>query len=242
MNNFKRNDIMKIKIHIAYILLLSGFFVACEKDNYVAPKSVLSGKIVYKGEPIGVENDQVRLQLWQPGFGKIAAIDAPVSQDGSYSTILFDGTYKLVFPKGRGPFMTVEKDATAKDTLFVKLAGSQTLDAEVLPYYMIRNAQLSGGESKVSGTLKLEKIITDVNAKDIERISPYVNKTQRVSRATNVAIADLAGADVKDFNNVTLTAIVPGLIPTQMYVFARIGVKIKDVEDMVFSPVQKVNL
>jgi len=242
MTSFKRKDIMKIRVHTAYFLALAIFFTSCEKDNYVAPKSVLSGKIVYKGESIGVENDQVRLQLWQPGFGKLAAIDAPVSQDGSYSAMLFDGSYKLVVPKGRGPFKTVEKDATSKDTLFVKLTGSQTLDVEVLPYYMIRNTQLSGGESKVSATLKLEKIITDVNAKDIERVSLYVNKTQLVSRATNVSVADLAGADVKDLNNVSLTATIPTLVPTQTYVFARVGVKIKDVEDMVFSPVQKVNL
>lgn len=239
---FKRKDIIKIRVQILGLLVLSAVFTSCEKDNFTAPKSVLSGNVVYKGEPIGVEYDQVRLQLWQPGFGKLAAIDAPVSQSGSYSTVLFDGNYKMVFPKGRGPFMTIQKDAASKDTLYVKLAGNQQLDVEVLPYYMIRNAQFSGGESRVSVALKLEKIITDANAKTIERISLYVNKTEFVARATNIVVTDVAGADVKDLNNINLTATVPAIMPTQKYVFARVGVKIKDVEDMVFSPVQKVQL
>lgn len=233
---------MKIRFHFTYILALAAFFVSCEKDNYTAPKSTLSGRIVYKGEPIGVEQDQLRLQLWQPGFGKLAAIDAPVSQEGTYSTVLFDGNYKLAFPKGRGPFKTLSKDAATKDTLFVNLSGSQTLDVEVLPYYMIRNSQFNGGESKVSVSLKLEKIITDTTAKDIERVSLYINKAQFVSRATNIGVTDIAGADLKDLNSISITTAVPTLTPTQNYVFARVGVKIKDVEDMVFSPVQKVQL
>ncbi|TLV00860.1 DUF3823 domain-containing protein [Dyadobacter luticola] len=231
-----------MKRYIILFLGLATVFSSCEKDNYTAPKSELSGQIVYKGEPIGVEYNQVRLQLWQPGFGKLAPIDAPVDQDGSYSAVLSNGNYKMVFPKGRGPFKTLEKDAAAKDTLFVKLEGSQQLDVEVMPYYMIRTPQFSGAENKVSVTLKLEKIITDASAKDIERVSLYINKTQFVSRATNVGVTDLARADIKDLNTISVSTTVPALVPAQKYVFATVGVKIKDVEDMIFSPVKKVDL
>jgi hypothetical protein len=233
---------MKIKFHFIPLLALVALFSSCDKDNYPSPKSTLSGQIVYKGEPIGVEDNQVRLQLWQPGFGKLAAIDAPIAQDGTYSAMLFDGSYKMVFPKGRGPFKTLVKDPAAKDTVFVNLSGNQKLDVEVMPYYMIRTPNFSGGESKVAVALKLEKIITGADAKDIERVSLYVNRTEFVSRATNVSVADLAGADIKDLNTINLTANVPTLSPVQKYVFARVGVKIKDVEDMVFSPVHKVDL
>ncbi|MCE7065461.1 DUF3823 domain-containing protein [Dyadobacter sp. CY326] len=232
---------MKIRFHILSLLALIALFAACEKDNFTEPKSTLSGQIVYNGEPIGVEYNQVRLQLWQPGFGKLAAIDAQVDQDGSYSAVLFNGKYKLVVPKGRGPFRTTEKDAAAKDTLFVSLEGNQKVDVEVTPYYMIRTPQFNGGESKVAATFKLEKIISGVNAKDIERVSLFINKTQLVSRANNVGVTDIAGADIKNLNAIALSTDIPALVPTQKYVFARIGVKIKDVEDMIFSPVQKVD-
>jgi hypothetical protein len=35
---------------------------------------------------------------------------------------------------------------------------------------------------------------------------------------------------------------VPAIVPTQNYVYARVGVKIAGVEDMIFSPVVKVTL
>ncbi|WP_439582658.1 DUF3823 domain-containing protein [Dyadobacter bucti] len=233
---------MKIRFQIRTLLAMLILFASCEKDNYTAPKSILSGRIVYNGEPIGVEYNQVRLQLWQPGFGKLAALDAQVDQAGSYSALLFDGSYKMVFPQGRGPFRTIQKDAAVKDTLFVNISGNQELDVEVMPYYMIRTPKFSGSENKVSVTLKLEKIITDVNARDIERISLYINKSEFVSRATNVGVTDVAGSEVKDLNSISLSTNVPALAPLQNYVFARVGVKIKDVEDMVFSPVEKVAL
>src|SRR5215217_3948136 len=116
---------MKINFQLMTLLATVILFSSCEKDNYTAPKSILSGKIVYNGEPIGVEYNQVRLQLWQPGFGKLAAIDAQVDQAGSYSALLFDGNYKMVFPQGRGPFRTIQKDAAAKDTVFVNISGNQ---------------------------------------------------------------------------------------------------------------------
>ena len=231
---------MKNRFHFIPLLALIALFASCAKDNFTEPKSTLSGRIVYNGEPIGIEYNQFRLQLWQPGFGKLAAIDAPVDQDGSYSAVLFNGKYKMVVPKGRGPFRTLEKDAAAKDTLFVSLEGNQEVDVEVMPYYMIRTPQFSGAENKVSATLKLEKIINDVNAKDIERVSLFINKTQFVSRATNVGVTDINGADIKNLNTINLSTEIPALVPAQKFVFARIGVKIKDVEDMIFSPVQKV--
>ncbi len=234
---------MKIRYKaILPLLALSALLVSCEKDNYAEPKTQLTGNVVYKGEPIGVEYDQVRLQLWQPGFGRLAPIDVFVAQDGSYSSLLFDGNYKLVMLKSEGPWKTIVKDAIAKDTTFVTLNGNQKLDIEVMPYYMIRNARITGGEKKVNATIGLEKILTGAEAKDVERVSLIISRTQFVSRANNVGITNMNGADVKDLNNISLSVNVPTISPAQDFVFARVGVKIKDVEDMVFSKVEKIQL
>ena len=128
----------------------------------------------------------------------------------------------------------------APDSLAITLKGNQTLDLEVTPFYMIRNPQISKTGGNVSAICKVEKIVTDANAKDIERVSLYINKTQFVSGGDNIAVTDVAGADIPDPNNVNLTVAVPTIVPTQNYVFARIGVKIAGVEDMIFSPVQKI--
>jgi hypothetical protein len=232
---------MKIKSHFIYLTVLSALVFSCAKDNFTEPKSKLSGQILYKGEPIGVESG-LGMQLWQPGFGKLGAINVFVDPTGSYSAILFNGDYKVVFPKGRGPFRTIEKDAASKDTLYLSLGGDQKLDVEVMPYYMIRTANFSGGENRVNVSAGLEKIITDANARDVERVSLYISKTQHVSRAVNIGVTDVVGSTITNLNNIIISTNVPTIVPAQDYVYARVGVKIKDVEDMIFSPVQKVNL
>jgi hypothetical protein len=216
---------------------------SCSKDTYDAPGSTFSGRIVYNGEPINVAYNQVRFQLWQSGFGKLTPIDVTIKDDGSFSSLLFNGSYKLSFPGGQGPYMT-RQNGSVKDTIALDINGSKTMDIEVVPYYMVRNPQFSINSGKVTGSFKLEKIITDANAKDIERVTLYLNKTQFVSDAgsANVAKMELSGANITDMNNITLDVNVPTLVRTQNYIFARIGVKIRGVEDMIYSPVKELPL
>jgi hypothetical protein len=71
-------------------------------------------------------------------------------------------------------------------------------------------------------------------------VSLYINKTQFVSGGDNIAATDLGGGAITDPNSISLNVTIPAITPTQNYVFARIGVKIAGVEDMIFSPVQKI--
>lgn len=233
---------MKIKLHYILLFALGTAVLSCKKDNYDPPSSMLSGRIMYKGEPIGVEYNQVPFEIYQPGFGKIGPINGTFTQEGTYSVLLFDGNYKFVVRNGQGPFIWKQTAANTPDTVAINLQGSQTKDFEVEPYYMIRNPQFSLAGGKVSGTAKIDKIITDARAKDIERVSLYINKTQFVSGVDNIGARNLAGSDITDPNNVRLEVTVPAIVPKQNYVFARIGVKIKGVEDLIFSPVVKVQL
>ncbi|MDJ1485479.1 DUF3823 domain-containing protein [Cytophagaceae bacterium YF14B1] len=217
---------------------------SCAFDNYDAPDTYLTGRIVYNGEPINVAYDNVIFELWEPGWQTKIPINVPVTQDGSYSTILFKSTYKLVFQSGQGPFRMLQNDQTGSDTLIVDLKGSQTLDIEVLPYYMIRNAQFSStGDRKVTASCRVEKIITDIlYAKDVEHVSLYVSKTQFVDQRTSMVSQEITGSAITDLNNVSLSVTVPSSAPIQNYIYARIGVKISGIEDMIFSPVQKIEL
>jgi hypothetical protein len=148
----------------------------------------------------------------------------------------------LVIPSNQGPFRSITNTETQSDTILVNLNGSKTMDIEVMPYYMIRTPQFAVSGRDVTGTFKAEQIITGANAKNIESVNLYVNKTQFVDFRSNVASAELAGASVTVGSTVSLKATVPAITPTQNYVFARIGLKIAGVEDMIFSPVVKVNL
>jgi hypothetical protein len=235
-----------MKKKISYIMMaamMTASFVACKKDNYTPPQSMLSGQLTYQGEKINVEVNQVPFQLFQFGFGKVGAISSTFDQDGKFSALLFDGDYKLTVPGNQGPFMWKKAASGAQDSISVKMAGNQELEVEVTPYYMVRNATFEAKENKVTGTFNLEKIVTDANAKNIERANLYINKTQFVSAGDyNIASVQLSGDQIKTMTGITMTVGVPAISPAQNYVYARIGLKIAGVEDMIFSPVQKIDL
>ena len=238
---------MIMKIKFRYIVLVAITFctaaVSCKKDNYTAPSSTLSGRLVYKGDSIGVERDQVPYELYQYGFGKVGAIGSSFAQNGTYSQLLFEGDYKLIIPNGQGPFMWNKTSSGAPDSVAISLKGSQVVNLEVTPYYMIRTPQMVAvaADTSVTATFKVEKIITDaVNGRNIDRVSFYINKTQFVSGGDNIIGIDLAGPAITDPNNITLNVKVPLFVPTQNYVYGRVGIKIAGIEDMIFSPVQRI--
>jgi hypothetical protein len=231
-----------MKLHIFYITIVIATALSCKKDNYDAPGSRLSGHVVYKGEPIEVEYNQVGFELYQYGFGKTGPISAVFAPDGSYSMLLFNGDYKFIIPNGQGPFQWKQTSQGAPDTMAITVSGSQELNIEVTPYYMIRNPQLAASGGNVSGTFNIEKIITGTSAKDIENVSLYINKTQFVSGSDNVAVKTVKGADITDPNNVVLGVAIPTPTQAQGYIYARIGLKVAGVEDRIFSPVKKVQL
>lgn len=226
------------------ILATAAMFclVACEKDNYDAPDTLFQGRIVYNGQPVHVEWNQVRFQLWEPAYESLIPIDVSIDQDGSFSALLFSGMYKLSFPENQGPYLPVENETTNSDTIILNLSGNTTMDIEVLPYYMINNSSFEAGNRTVSASVQIDQIITDEDAKNIERVFLYVNRSNFVSGATNVARSEIAGADITDMNNISLAVDVPELLPSQNYIYARVGVKIEGVEDMLFSEIQKVDL
>lgn len=189
-----------------------------------------------------MEQFQVPYELFQYGFGKIGSINSTFAQDGSYSALLFDGEYKLDIPNGQGPFQWIQLPSGSPDSIAISMKGSKTLDLEVIPYYMIRTPQFSAAAGKVTGTIKIEKVITDATGKNIDAVRIYLNKTQFVSGGDfNISQSEISGASITDLNKVSLTVNIPSISPTQNYIFARIGIKISGVEDMIFSPVQKLS-
>lgn len=232
---------MKFKFHYIIILALALGAASCKKDNYDAPSTTLKGRLLYNAEEIGLEYNQVGFELYQPGFGKVGAITSTYGQDGTYSTLLFDGNYKLIIPANQGPFRWRE-NTTGRDTLAVKVSGEQTLDLQVVPYYLVRNAAYTVSGANLTATFRVDKIITDLNAKNIDQVFLYVNKTQFVSGADNIANVSLSAAAITNPASVSMTVAIPSIVPTQNYVFARIGVRIAGVEDMIFSPLKKIQL
>ena len=238
---------MRIRsLYIGLFALGILLYTSCELDNYDEPESFLKGRLVYQGEAINVSYNDVGFELWEPGWPKKTQIWVFVDQDGTFSSRLFDATYKLIIPEWEGPFMSKFNDATNSDTIQVVLNGSKTMDIEVMPFYMIRNPSFSVASRTITGTCSVEKIITDANARDVTSVSIYVNKGYFVDYKRNIASAKIPAGGISDWNNVSISVDVPTFsslhLPDQDYVFVRLGIGIDGREDMLFSPVVKMNL
>ncbi len=226
--------IKRYLLWLAPLLLLS----ACGYDNYSPPKSKLRGKVVYNNKPVYVQSQQVTFRLYQTGFKEHTPITVNVAPDGSYQAVVFDGNYQIIFPAGQGPFV----QNTKSDTLDVKVRGNTEQNIKVLPYYMIQNSQFSVSDSTVSASFGLKQIISDSRAEDIQYVALYVGKTRFTNGQHNVAAQTIDVSQITNMGSIQLSAKVPNLTPNQNYVFAHIGVKIQNVEDLLFSKVDTLQL
>lgn len=236
-----KKQLVKIHIFLFFFILASTLF-SCEKDNFAPPSLTLSVKLVYKGEPLQVEYNQVPFQIYQYGFGKIGPISQVFAPEGTYSSLLFAGDYKLTVSNATVPFRWPQSVAGKPDSLTINLTSNKTMDIEVIPYFMLRDSKIASAAGSVTSNFKVEKVINDVNGKSISKVVLFINKTLFVSITDNIASTTLNGSDITDVNNINLAVKVPTLVPTQNYVFARVGVQIAGLNSWVFSPVQKLNL
>lgn len=213
---------------LAFVAGLSG----CEKDNRTEPKSVLKGRVVFEGQPVGVRSNGVQLELWQRGYQLFTKIPVHINQDGTFSASLFDGNYKLVRLRGNGPWT----DNT--DSIDVELRGSKEIDVPVNPYFVFKNEVYTKGEGKVSATFNVQQVAT---GRTIERVNLYIGTTTIVDPNNNIANAQEVAANLTDLSKpVTLTANIPANLASRTYVYARIGVKTSGVGEMLFGMPQKI--
>lgn len=232
---------MKLKYSI-FILGALTFLASCDKvDNYEEPDAFFTGQVVYNNEPIRVGSNQVDFQLWQSGFGKETPLGVTLDQEGKFSARLYSGDYRLAFVKGQGPFRTNIINEQQLDTIFVDLNGNTEMNIEVTPYYLIESAEFTKSGTTIVGKCSINKIIADSDAKDIERVTLYVNKTQFVSDNGDYNIIASDG-DFSDLNNINISVDLPETTVNREQLYARIGVRMVGVEDMIFSPVEKIDL
>jgi hypothetical protein len=223
---------------LIYNLLLVGILLSgCTKDNYEPPKSTLTGKVIYQGQPIGVRSNGVQLELWQRGYQLFSKIPVYIAFDGSFSASLFDGNYKLVRLKGNGPW------ADATDSIDVKVSGNTIMDVPVDPFFIIKSSTFAKSGSVITGTVILQRVNT---TKTLESVRIYLGSTLLVDPTNNTASTTVLAASITDITvpitiNVTIPAPNP-LIATKNYVYARVGVKTTGVPELAYGIPQQILL
>lgn len=221
----------RIAIHIVTLSLFCSVFSACGLDNYEAPEVRLTGRVMYNGEPVGVRgsNESVRLQLWQDGFPLKTAIDVFVTQDGSFSSSLFNGRYKLITVSGNGPW------THSSDTLAVDVNGDTYVDFPVRPYYELSDVVYTLEGSILRATLNLNQVDIARNLDDVSLLvgdTRFVDLGHFINRATVTEV---------DEGRVTLSLDVGDDLASASALFARVAVKINGITEAVYDPnVEKI--
>jgi hypothetical protein len=214
-------------------------------DNYDEPNAMLTGSVVYQGEPVGVRTNGVELELWQPSFELNQKIPVHVAQDGTFSASIFSGDYEIGLLPGNGPWV----NNTTR--IPVSVNGTATIDIPVTPYYTVENEQFSlngasGPSGAVTATFNIGQIET---SRQVEFVGLYVGETIFVDPTNRRVQVTLPLAQIADLNapinlSVDLPAdidVTPSPAPREA-VFARIGVKTVGVSEMLFSPVMKIDI
>lgn len=225
----KMNNYLYSLLSIVVIMVMG-----CEKDNYEEPTSMLTGRVVYQGEPLGLRSGGVQLELWQHGYELFSKIPVHVDQDGSFSARLFDGDYKLVLLRGNGPW------ADNTDSLDVHIKGSANVDIPVDPYFVITNHAFQRNGDQITATVSIQQVNT---SRSLERVRLYLGQTMIVDQNNSASTGEVLAADVTDLSQpITLTANIPASLASKGYLFARIGVKANGVAEYVYSHPEQVAL
>jgi hypothetical protein len=222
---------MKLTLY-SFCLFLIVLFSACEKDNLQQPESVLSGRVVYQGQPIGVRSDRVQFEIWQSGYAFFTKIPLNIAQDGSFKAALFDGNYKIVRLVGAGPW------ADNTDTINVSLKGATSVDIPVEPYFVIKNASFTRSGTNITATFTVEK--NGTHNRTLEATKLFLGRYFILDLGNNAGNKDATGVVLGQ--PVTVTLAIPTAIANDDFIFARVGIKTKDIGEYLYTASQKIQL
>jgi len=216
---------------LAIVLLLT----ACDYgafDNYDPPRSQLTGRVVYQGEPVGVRSNGVELELWQPSYELNEKIPVHVAQDGSFSAMLFDGDYKLNLLAGNGPWVD------SQDTIYIQVRGDTEVEVRVTPYYVIENLSVGQAGGAVQANFQVSAVEP---SRAVEHVGLYLSNTSFVDRINQAASTELSGTDIADLTApITLSVNVPDELEESGWAYARVGVKTVGVSEMLYTSVERI--
>jgi hypothetical protein len=224
---------MKTKYFLTLVMALCFLLTACEYDNYEEPKSVLSGKIIYNGQPVGVRTNGTQLELWQDGFQLRTSIPVYISHDGSYSASLFDGTYKLV-RKGNSPWLQ-----QSTDTILVEVKGNTQKDIPVTPYFTVTNENFQFVNNTFTANFVINKIVATAN---VDAVALFIGKSILTDQNQKELRVALTTSSLVLGANTSITTQLPASLSGLSYVYARIGVKATATGEYSYTQVQKIAL
>lgn len=223
---------MKIQV----LLIASLFcllFASCEYDNYNEPTSILSGRVIYNGTPVGVRTNGTQLELWQNGFKLFTKIPVFIAHDGTFSASLFDGQYKLVRMTG-APWLP-----QTSDTIVVNVKGNTNIEVPVSPYFVIKNESFAVNAGSITVKFTVEKPVASAV---LGNVNIYFGNSILTDNIRNEGVVNVNLANVTLGQETTVVATIPAKVASSDYMFVRIGAKATVSSEYCFTRVQKIAL
>jgi hypothetical protein len=224
---------MKQNILFTLSAVAGLLFSGCEYDNFNAPESMLTGRVVYDGKAIGVRNNGPQLELWQDGFALKSKIEVFLDQDGTFSAQLFDGQYKLV-RRGDSPWLQ-----QATDTIIVNVKGNTSIDVPVTPYFNFTSDSYQKSGNTITARFVVNKVVATAN---VELVRLYLGKSILTDQVQREFRQDGNLANLVFGQQATIAADIPDNLKNLDYIYVRLGIKATASSEYVYTQVQKIAL
>ena len=204
--------------------------VGCSLDNYEEPSSMLTGKVAFNGNSVGLSHGKVSFNLYQEGYGKRGPIPVYLAYDGSFSAMLFDGAYRLEIIDNNGPW---NNDIQPMDII---VTGDTDIEIDVTPYYFLTDVSivLNGNEvrslcnvSEVSPERKLRQLFLCVGPTRFISDQSYSYVARRNLMPVNLG-GNSISVDISD------------IISEYDMLYARLGLQMEGLQECIYSDVIRI--
>ncbi len=220
---------MKTINSILIIFMFAAGFVSCGLDNYDEPEIYLTGSVTYDGEPLQLRHSSVKFDLEQDAYELDDKIEVFISQDGTFSSLLFKGSYRFVPRPGTGPWVD-------GDPVEFELSEDMELEYAVTPYYVLRDNRIAMEGTELVSSCRIVPVVPE---RELESLTLYIGKTKFVDDrgGYNIGLEDFP-APVTGVNNLVFD--ITEILDDNPVLYARIGLKIQGFDERIFSEVVRI--
>ncbi|MGI6243383.1 MAG: DUF3823 domain-containing protein [Prevotella sp.] len=228
----------KLLLNIVLAIVATLCVSSCGYDNFDEPDSMLTGRMVYKGQPLQLPGSAnlIQLQAYQSGYQLTSPITIYVGQDGSFSTRLFNGHYKIVTKDNNGPWVN------SRDTVEVDLNGSTNVDIPVTPYFLLSDFGCSLSGNTLTANFTVERIVADAK---IDHAAICLGTTAFVDEQNNAMEFQIPADKVKEGANSFTTNLSDDQVaelskPSVKKIIARAGLRTVGADRSIYTEIVKL--
>jgi len=226
---------MKFKFLMIFSAVASLLLASCEYDNFDAPESTFSGRVVYNEQPIAIRNNGPELQLWQDGYPLKEVIRVYIDHNGNFSAKLFDGAYKMT-RRADAPWLQ-----QPTDTIRFNVKGSTAMDVPVTPYFTVTGESFQKSGNNITAKFVVNKVVQTANLDAVQLfLGSSILTDQGRNELPNPVSANLGNLVLGQ--QTELVGALPDRLKNLDFIYARVGVKSTSAGEYIYTPVQKIAL